>query len=79
MGQNIYIYHIQLTVTLYEFLGGLEGFGRVWVTIYIYIAVPNVVRVWHFTVCHSILIGANGSVTREEGFRPSLLVSESDW
>ena len=28
---------------------------------------------------HSILIGANGSVTREEGFKPSLLVSESDW
>ena len=50
MGQDIHIYHIQLTVALYEFLGVWKGFGRVWVRIYIYIAVPNVVRVWHFTV-----------------------------
>ena len=28
LGQNKYIYHIQLTVALYEFLGGSEGFGR---------------------------------------------------
>ena len=27
----------------------------------------------------SILIGANGSDSREESFRPSLLASESDW
>ena len=47
MGQNIYIYPIQLTVVLYEFLGGLVG---VWFRIYIYIAIPKVVRVWHFTV-----------------------------
>ena len=39
-----------MTVALYEFLGVRKGFGRVWVTIYIYIAVPKVVRVWHFTV-----------------------------
>ena len=28
LGRNIYIYHIQLSVALYEFLGGSEGFGR---------------------------------------------------
>ena len=39
-----------MSVALYEFLGVRKGFGRVWVTIYIYIAVPKVVRVWHFTV-----------------------------
>ena len=46
-----------MTVALYEFLGVLKGFGRVWVTIYIYIAVPNVVRVRHFTVVSSCSAG----------------------
>ena len=63
-GIHIYIYfggvwkgfgseYIYLSYTIEcSFIRVSRGFGRVWVTIYIYIAIPNVVRVWQFTVLY---------------------------
>ena len=54
LGRDIYIYPVPVqymfhygTVRVLDIRGGLVG---VWVRIYIYIAIPKVVRVWHFTV-----------------------------
>ena len=42
-------------MALYEFLGVRKGSEGVWVTIYINIAIPKVVRVWHFTVVDRLI------------------------
>ena len=61
--EGVWIEYINLSYTIecrcrsirqYESLGVRKGSEGVWVTIDIFIAIPNVVRVWQFTVYSTV-------------------------